>query len=114
MVMIDLRKPPVLVLATNPWLNPHMVKVAKEAGVNVKKFWYFRNPPPWSRFREYKAGASEKQLEIWEAFRVAAKRSAEEVAGLPKYERLRRRIELMRAYLSKREKVLPATARARI
>ena len=82
MVMIDLRKPPVLVLATNPWLSGKLLKAAKEAGVNIKKFWYFRNPPPWSRFREYRAGASEAQLKQWERFaKVSREHRGEDVAS---------------------------------
>ena len=75
MVMIDLRKPPVLVLATNPWLSGKLAKAVDKAGVNVKKFWYFRNPPPWSKYRDYRNGASEKQLAVWENFASVARRT---------------------------------------
>ena len=95
--MIDLRKPPVLVLATNPWLSGKLAKAAKEVGVNVKKFWYFRNPPPWSRYREYKRGASERQLQIWTEFAEVAHATA----GMPVAERIRR----IRERLSRRKVV---------
>lgn len=103
MVMIDLRKPPVLVLATNPWLSGKLAKAAKEAGVNVRKFWYFRNPPPWSRYREYLAAMSPAQREVIERFRAVAK----ETAGMPIAERIR----IIRERLSKKAVV---TARAKI
>lgn len=84
MVMVDLRKPPVLVLATNPWLSGKLAVAARKAGVNVKKFWYFRNPPPWSRYREYKRGASPKQLAVWERFAEVSRSTA----GKPIEERI--------------------------
>jgi len=97
MVMIDFRKPPVLVIAMNPWLSGKLAKASREAGVNVKKFWYFRNPPPWSRYREYKRGASQRQLEIWDRFTTVA----HETRGKP----IAERIKIIRERLSARKVV---------
>ena len=94
MVYVNLQKPPVLVLATNPWLSGKLATAAREAGVNVKKFWYFRNPPPWSRYRDYLDGLSDKQREIIERFRAVAK----ETRGMP----IAERIKIIRERLSKR------------
>ena len=102
MTMIDFRKPPVLVIAMNPWLSGKLAKAAREAGVNVRKFWYFRNPPPWSRYREYKRGASDRQLAIWEEFaRVSSANRGKPVAE---------RIRAIREALSKRRPVITTRA----
>jgi len=68
MVKVDFSKPLVLVLARNPWLSGQLAKAAREVGVNIKKMFYFRNPPPWAKEREYLKGASEAQLKVWETF----------------------------------------------
>jgi len=84
--MVDITRPSMLVIARNPWLGGKLLSAAKEAGVNVKKALYFRNPPPWSKFRNYRKGASEKQLQVWSRF----ERVAKETAGMPIAERIKR------------------------
>lgn len=76
MVMVEIKpnKPIKLVLASSPWLSGALAKAAREAGVNVKKIWVLRSPPPWSKERKYIFGASKAQLEVWRKFgKVAAK-----------------------------------------
>lgn len=100
MVMVNLQKPPVLVLATNPWLSGKLASAARKVGVNVKKFWYFRNPPPWSKYREYRRGASPKQLEVWDKFAEVSRSTR----GMPIEERIR----VIRERLAKTRGVVPA------
>lgn len=100
MVMIDITKPTILVIARNAWLSGKLASAAREAGVNVKKMFYFRNPPPWSKVRQYKEGASPAQLTVWSRFA--------EVAHRTKGQPMARRIRTMRAELSTKVKIAPA------
>ncbi|NOZ31442.1 MAG: hypothetical protein GXO68_05820 [Crenarchaeota archaeon] len=80
MVMVNIEKPPVLVLARNPWLSGKLAKAAKEVGVTVRKFFYFRNPPPWSHVREFDKGASDAQKQVWGQFgKVSAENKGKSV-----------------------------------
>lgn len=103
MTMLDLRKPPVKVIAVNAWLGGKLAKAAAMGGINVKKFWYFRDPPPWSRYREYKRGASEAQKLVWETFRQVAKMTAKELGfkkGKTTPEQIHERIMLIKEAMS--------------
>lgn len=84
MVMVRIDRPQVLVYARNPWRSGKLAVAAKKLGIVVRDERIYRNPPPWSIYREHEAGASERQKAIWGVFGSISKATK----GLPIDERI--------------------------